>query len=62
MSYYTASGTHTGELWGIEPTGLEMSTGGIAIYRFKDGKVVESWHQYDRLGAFQQPGLVPEMG
>lgn len=60
--HYTATGTHTGDLWGIEPTGNEMTTEGITVYRFEDGKVAESWHQYDRLGAFQQLGIVPEMG
>lgn len=57
---YTATGTHTGTLWGIEPTDESGSITGQVIYRIEDGKVVESWHEYDRLGMFQQLGLLPE--
>lgn len=59
-SYYTASGTNTGELWGMEPTGESSEINGVAIYRIEDGQVAECWHQYDRLGMFQQLGIVPE--
>lgn len=57
---YTATGTHTGELWGVDPTGESGSITGQVIYRLEDGKIVESWHEYDRLGMFQQLGLVSE--
>ena len=57
---YTATGTHTGDLWGIEPTGKSGTVTGQAIYRIEDGRVVECWHEYDRFGMFQQLGLVPE--
>lgn len=57
---YTATGTHTGEFWGIEPTGERGTVTGMAIYRIEDGKVVESWNEFDRHGMFQQLGLVPE--
>lgn len=60
--YYTATGTHTGELWGIEPTGESGEITGTAIYRIEDGKVVESWHEFDKFGMFQQLGLIPEFG
>jgi predicted ester cyclase len=59
VARYTASGTHTGELWGVEPTGESGSMTGIAIYRLEDGRVAECWHEYDRLGMFQQLGLAP---
>lgn len=57
---YEASGTHEGSLWGIEPTGKSGSISGMAVYRIRDDEVVETWHEYDRLGMFQQLGLIPE--
>ena len=33
---------------------------GQVVYRVGNGKVAETRHEYDRLGMFQQLGLVPE--
>ena len=41
----TASGTHTGELFGLQPTGRLVSQSGIVIYRLRDGRIVERWAQ-----------------
>lgn len=57
---YSASGTHTNELWGIPPTNETVTVEGLCIYRLENGKIAESWHQFDRLELFQQLGLVPE--
>jgi hypothetical protein len=32
---------------------------GITIDRYQNGKVVESWVNYDALGMFQQLGVIP---
>jgi steroid delta-isomerase-like uncharacterized protein len=40
---YTVTGTHTGELMGIPPTGRKISITGITIMHFEDGEVVERW-------------------
>ena len=61
-AYYRATGTHTGELWGIPPTGESGEVTGIAVYRIEDDRVVECWHEFDKFGMFQQLGLVPEFG
>jgi steroid delta-isomerase-like uncharacterized protein len=56
-------GTHTGDL--VTPTvrlpatGKQVTVTGITIFRFADGKVVETWNQPDSLGMFQQLGLIP---
>ena len=55
-------GTHTGELQGLAPTGKSGSVTGINIDRFVDGKVAESWAQWDNLGLMQQLGAVPARG
>ena len=52
-------GTHRGEFRGIAPTGKEFEVTGIGIFRFSDGKVVESWDNFDQLGMMQQIGALP---
>lgn len=37
------TGTHSGETYGIKPTGKRISFEAIEIFRLKDGKIVESW-------------------
>ncbi len=58
----SAYGTQTGELFGIPPTGKQMSMTGIAIYRIANGKIVEHWSEIDNLGVMQQLGVVPPPG
>ena len=58
----TARGTHQGELMGIPPTGKQVSTTGINILRFANGKGVEEWFNGDDLGLLQQLGVVPAPG
>jgi len=55
---WRATGTHTGQLPGVPPTGKPIAIGGITIYRFSDGKIVEAWEQLDMLGMWQQLGVV----
>lgn len=54
----TVTGTHSGPLMGIEPTGKRMSVRGIQVGRFEDGMLVERWGSTDQLGMLQQLGLV----
>ncbi|MBU0596457.1 ester cyclase [Candidatus Bipolaricaulota bacterium] len=58
----TRTGTHTGDLMGIPPTGAAVTEKSIVIYRFSDGKAAEGWMQYDALGLLVQLGLIPPMG
>ncbi|TET85665.1 MAG: hypothetical protein E3J37_01425, partial [Anaerolineales bacterium] len=51
---WTATGTHQGELMGIPASGKQVTWTGMTIYRFADGKIVESWWAYDALGMMQQ--------
>jgi predicted ester cyclase len=59
---WTSKGTHRGVFAGTAPTGREALNEGIAIYRVEDGKIVETWAQFDRLGVLQQIGAVPTVG
>jgi steroid delta-isomerase-like uncharacterized protein len=56
---YTLVGTHRGELMGIPPTGNPVEIVGVAIDRLANGKIVESWDNYDALGMMQQLGVIP---
>ncbi len=59
VTRWTARGTHTGDFMGVPPTGRATVTTGIGIDRYQDGKVVESWNQFDALSLMQQLGVIP---
>jgi predicted ester cyclase len=50
---------HTGDLFGIPPTGKQLMMTGIAIYRIAGGRIVERWSEQSRLGIMQQLGMIP---
>lgn len=50
--------THTGEFMGLAPTGKEITWTGVQIDRYKDGKIVESWVDWDKFRLFEGLGLV----
>jgi steroid delta-isomerase-like uncharacterized protein len=58
---WTATGTHKGELMGIEPTSKRVTITGCDIDVYQNGKVVEVWASYDMLGMLQQLGVVPSL-
>lgn len=58
---WNGSGTHTGELKGISPTGKKVSVEGLWMFKISGGKIVESWNHWDTLGLMQQLGAVPAM-
>jgi predicted ester cyclase len=52
-------GRHEGDLFGIPATGRDIRVSGIAIWRIRDGKIVEHWHETDQAGLLQQVGVLP---
>jgi predicted ester cyclase len=56
--HWIATMTHTGEGMGVKPTGQPVEIAGMAIIRCADGKVVECWDQWDRLGLLTKIGAV----
>jgi steroid delta-isomerase-like uncharacterized protein len=58
---WSAKGTHEGELMGMAPTGKQATVTGITIDRIVDGRIAESWTNWDTLGMLQQLGVVPAM-
>lgn len=59
---WAATGTHQGVLFGVPPTGKQVKVTGIFIDRIADGKIVESWGEFDALGMLQQIGAIPALG
>jgi predicted ester cyclase len=59
---FTSRGTHRGTFMGAEPTNKELSWTGISIDRIVEGRIVESWANWDMMGMMQQLGVVPEPG
>ena len=57
-----SEGTHRQELEGLAPTGAHASVTGISIDLWKDGKVVETWTEWDNLGLARQLGAAPPEG
>jgi steroid delta-isomerase-like uncharacterized protein len=57
-----SEGTHRGQLAGLAPTGVRGSVTGITINRWKNGKIVESWAEWDNLGLARQVGAAPPVG
>ena len=56
------SGTHTGPLLTIPPTGRSVRFAYTDVYKLSGGKVTEVWHGPDFLGLFAQLGLIPGLG
>ena len=61
-SRWVTKGTHKGDLMSAKPTGNKISVSETAVFRVKDGKVVEAWANRDDLGFLQQIGLIPPLG
>ena len=58
VTRWTMRGTHRREFRGIAPTGNALEITGIGIFRFSEGKVVESWDNFDQLGMMRQLGAI----
>jgi steroid delta-isomerase-like uncharacterized protein len=53
---WTATGTNSGSLMGMPPTGRQVIVTGIDIFRVQGGKIVERWGSFDLAGMMQQLG------
>ena len=59
VTRWTGRGTHQGELMGVPPSGNRTEVSGITINRISEGKIAETWTNYDALGMMQQIGAIP---
>jgi steroid delta-isomerase-like uncharacterized protein len=59
---WTISGTHRGEFRGISPTDKKVSIEGITINQIADGKIMDSYINWDALSLLQQFGVASAFG
>ena len=50
--------THSGDYMGLAATGRRVSWTGLELDRVAEGKIAESWVDWDKYGLFQALGLV----
>lgn len=62
VTRWSATATHTAEFNGIPATGKRATVGGTQTDRFVDGKIAETWVNWDALGLLQQLGIIPPPG
>jgi len=55
----TVTGTHQGEFMGVAPTGKTVTYDEIFIFRFANGRVVETWGVVDVYAQMKQIGVIP---
>jgi len=48
------TGVHTGEGIGKPPTGKPVKFTGMCMVRLKDGKIIESWNNFDFMTMYKQ--------
>ena len=56
------SGTNTGSMMGMPPTGKKIDVNGVDIVKIKDGKAIERWGYYQERLMMEQMGMMPPPG
>ena len=59
---WTFTGTHKGEYRGVAATNKKVSVDGITIHHIIDGKIMDSYANWDTWGMMKQFGVVPALG
>ena len=55
----TATARQVGPFMGLPPSGRTYTIGEIHLFRLRDARIVEHWHQADMLGLMRQLGALP---
>ena len=55
----TVRATHTGEGIGLAPTNKPIEINGLCMTRVEDGRIAESWNEFDFMTLYQQIGVLP---
>ena len=59
---WNIAGTHRGEFMGFPATNKKISVDGITINHIVNGKIIDSYINWDALGMLQQLGVAPTLG
>ncbi len=57
--WLTSRATQSGQFMGLPPTGRSYQIDEMHLFRARDGRIAEHWHQADFLGLFRQLGVAP---
>ncbi len=57
---WTMTGTHEGEMMGVQPTGKKVEVMGVEINHVGDGRISASYTLSDAMGLARQLGLTPQ--
>ena len=55
-------GTHQGDFLGVGASGKAVDFTKIGLFRIENGKIAESWYEFDSLRVMQQIGAIPGAG
>ncbi len=55
----TGTGTHTGPMGNVPPTGKPVEVVSYIVQRIENGKIAETWVGWDNLAVLSQLGLFP---
>ena len=55
----TYSGTHTGPMGDVPPTGKAVESPFLAMFRIESGRIAELWVEWDNVAMLTQLGLFP---
>lgn len=58
VTRWTATGIHGGPLNQIPATGKPVTITGINVKKFKEGKTIEEWANFDMMGMLRQLGVM----
>ena len=61
VARWVSRGTHRSDFMGIPASGKTIVVRGTSVIRFADGKMVESWDNWDKFGMLQAIGALPEI-
>ncbi len=53
------TGTQQAEFRGVPANGTRVEFAAQYVFRFRDGKIIERWTNFDRLGVMIQLGAIP---
>jgi steroid delta-isomerase-like uncharacterized protein len=59
---WTGTGTHKGPIMGVPPTGKTYAIEGMTSARLANGKILESYSQWDTVKFLQNLGVMPPLG
>ena len=55
---WTLTGTHEGEMMGVEPTGRKVEVSGVEMNHVENGRITASWTVSDAMGLMKQLGAL----